>query len=348
MKQFLHPVSPSRVDTLVSHQEEQDLARRRRQAKGYLRAESGSWLLTYRVYTWDLKTGRSKPERVTVPIGPAPNPPTRRRRSGELTLKQAERFAWDHYLSKLDNATVRPFSTLTLAQFWEKRYVQHLERKKKYATQTQYKSLWKRWIQPAIGQVRLFDLKPDQVDATCNAALAANKSTATAKHIKKVVSAMIEHARWAQMFTGENPAQLVEATPHVAVRKPRAMTVEQCRRWLAAVTDEIADPKKRQSVNKPLRTISLLGLCCSMGVSEQLGLLWRHLNLTSHSCLVDGERPRIDRGYLGTLLSRPPRESENRESAKKCPTAESAGGCATGTAERIRPSGRSCVRRREG
>jgi integrase len=277
------------LDTLNLSREDQDMARRRGQRTGYLRPENGTWLLTYRIYVWDLERRKTKPERVTVSIGPAPNPPTRRRKEGELTEKQAQRFAWDHYLSKVDNATVKPFSSLTLTQFWDKRYLSHLERKKKYATQVQYKSLWKVWIKPIIGNVRLFELTPDQVEATVNAALAAKKSTGTAEHIKKVISAMVEHARTAQMFTGENPAQLVEANPHVPVRRQRAMTLEQCRQWLATVQDEPADPKDRRSDIKPLRTMSLLGLCCSMGVSEQLGLCWQHVNLTDTPQLVEGE-----------------------------------------------------------
>ncbi|MBZ5678128.1 MAG: hypothetical protein LAP61_28110 [Acidobacteriia bacterium] len=50
------------------------------------------------------------------------------------------------------------------------------------------------------------------------------------------------------------------------------MTIEQCRLWLATVSDEPVDSKDWRSDIKPMRTMSLLGLCCSMGVSEQLGL----------------------------------------------------------------------------
>jgi hypothetical protein len=82
---------------------------------------------------------------------PGPRSAERKARNGELTETQAERFAWDHYLAPLDNATVKPFSTVTLEQFWDQRYLPHLNRKKKYATQSQYKSLWKRWIKPGLG-----------------------------------------------------------------------------------------------------------------------------------------------------------------------------------------------------
>lgn len=265
------------------------MARRRSQRSGWLRPKSGSWLLTYRNYIWDPEAHVTKAVRVTVTIGPAPDPPERRAKEGELTEKQAERFAWEHYLAPLDNATIKPFSTQTLAQFWDTKYKSHLERKKKYATQSQYKSLWKVWIEPFIGHVRLFELKPDQVDGIVEKALASKKGTSTVKHIKKVVSAVIEHARKLQMFTGENPAQLIELPAPVPVRRRHAMDVEQCRQFLELAKDEPADPKDHRSDIKPLRTMSLLGICCSLGVSEQLGLQWKHVNLSDQPVIVEGE-----------------------------------------------------------
>ena len=65
----------------------EDFMRRRGQKKGYLRSESGSWLLTYRLY--DL-VGESARE--TVTIGPSEG-------RGRLTQKQAETVAWNVYLS---------------------------------------------------------------------------------------------------------------------------------------------------------------------------------------------------------------------------------------------------------
>ena len=63
---------------------------RRRQAKGYLRIEGTSWLLTYRVYTREHPKG----QRITTTIGPADGP-------GKLTQKQADRFAYEHFLKPL-------------------------------------------------------------------------------------------------------------------------------------------------------------------------------------------------------------------------------------------------------
>jgi integrase len=177
---------------------------------------------------------------------------------------------------------------LALGQFWDKHYKSYLERKK-YSTESQYKSLWKCWIETMLGKVHLFEMRPDQVEAAMRRAREAKKSSDTAKHIRKVVSAMFEYARRLGMFTGENPARLVELGENIPVRRGRSLTVEQCRVWFSAAKDKPANPRDRRSDIKPVRTMSLLETCCSVGTSEQLGLLWCHLNLTERAVLLDQE-----------------------------------------------------------
>lgn len=249
------------------------MARRRGQRTGYLRSEGGSWLLTYRVYVWSAEQHRTIPQRLTVSIGPATGP-------GKLTHKQAERFAWDHYLAPLDNATTKPFSTLTLKEFWEAKYLPHLERKRKYATRSQYRSLWAHWIEPTLGAIRLWELRAEDVDKTVMAVITAGRSTETAGHVQKVVSAILEHARRLGMFAGDNPAHLVELPENRIVRRPQALTPDQARALLSALPD---------TQQRPLYPMVLFSLCCSLNVSELLGLCWCHLNLTDQPALVDGE-----------------------------------------------------------
>jgi hypothetical protein len=117
-----------------------------------------------------------------------------------------------------------------------------------------------------LGNVRLWELRSHHVDAVLRSALAKKRGTSTARHIRKVLSAVIEYARTLWMFSGDNPAQLVEIPEHVSVRRPRAMSAEQIRTWLNGATDRV--PKGRNEL-RPLRTMSLLGIFCGLGVSEQ-------------------------------------------------------------------------------
>lgn len=242
--------------SFMSKESSEDMARRRGQRKGYLRPENGNWLFTYRIYTREHPKGH----RLTVTIGPADG-------AGKLTKKQAERFAYEHYLQPLDTATVKPMSTMTVGEFWGNKYEPHLRKAKKYATQSQYISIWKQWISPVVAKIRLFELTPDHVDKCINDALAAGKSSATAKHIRKVASAIWSHAKRMQCASGDNPAQAIEAITVEPVRTIQALTAEQCRLYLSRLPE-------------PARTMCIVSLGVSMNVSELLGLREKHANFT--------------------------------------------------------------------
>lgn len=124
-----------------------------------LRPEHGSWLLTYRVYN---QTGAS--QRETVIIGPCQG-------TGKLTEKQAERFAWDHYLNKVDQVAQQPRALMTVAEFWEKHYKPAALNKLKKTTLDQYFSLYRRWIEPVLGLKRLATLEPGDVERAITRAL---------------------------------------------------------------------------------------------------------------------------------------------------------------------------------
>lgn len=232
------------------------MARKRGQRKGYLRPENGSWLLTFRVYTAEHPAGK----RQTVTIGPAEG-------TGKLTMKQAERFAWDHYLQPLDTATVKPLSTMMVEEFWVKMYEPHLRKSRKYATQIQYVSIWKLWLLPSIGKKRLWQLEPADIDQAISSALAAGKSTATAKHIRKIASAIFTYAKRMRCASGDNPAQAVEPVAVEPVRSISSLTWEQCQRLLGALKE-------------PARTMTLVSLSLSMNISELTGLRERHVNFS--------------------------------------------------------------------
>jgi hypothetical protein len=153
---------------------EENMARRRGQRDGWLHEKNGTWLLTYRVYRWDAEKRKSVPARPTVSIGPTEGP-------GKLTRKQAERFAWDHFLSKIDNTALHPKSTMTLGEFWKAKYTAQASPKLKKATRIQYTNLWNNRIESAIGHVRLFELSPDDAESIVGNVMPSGRSTGNGK-----------------------------------------------------------------------------------------------------------------------------------------------------------------------
>lgn len=251
--------------TIKSFLKREDLmARRRGQRKGWLRPESGSWLLTYRVYDDEGNSNRE-----TVTIGPSDNP-------GRLTEKQAERFAWDHYLSKVDEIARQPKSLITIDQFWEAKYKQHCELKLKKTTREQYFSLYRKWIRPQLGDVRLAVLAVDHVESAMANALRSGKSTASAWHIRKVLSAIFSRAKKLDFVRGDNPAQMADAPEAKIVRPKIALTPDQCRAVLAALPFQI-------------QCMVLTAVLGSMNAAELCGLTWKHVNLSGGFSQLEDE-----------------------------------------------------------
>ena len=269
----------------VSFLREDDMSRRRGQRKGWLRPEHGAWLLTYRVYD---QTGKG--QRETVTIGPCEG-------SGKLTEKQAERFAWDHYLAKVDQIAQHPRSLMTIAEFWEKHYKPAALLKLKKTSRDQYFSLYAQWIEPVIGRKRLATLETGDVEQAIACAIEAGKSPSTARHIRKVISAIHTKAKKLRIVSGDNPASLADVPEAKPVRQKFALSAEQVRTVLSMLKE-------------PVRTMTLSAVLTSMNVSELCGLRWKHVNLTPEWATMDGDglppftlavRQHFSRGEVGTL-----------------------------------------------
>jgi integrase len=272
------------------------MSRRRGQRKGWLRREHGSWLLTYRVYN---QTGAS--QRETVTIGPCEG-------TGKLTEKQAERFAWDHYLNKVDQVAQQPRAMMTVAEFWEKHYKPAALNKLKKTTRVQYFSLYRRWIEPALGRKRLATLEPGDVERAIALALDGEVDLATGKKrrglssetagaIRKVASAIWSKAKKLRIVSGDNPASLADVPPPTPVRQKIALSVDQMRTVLSMLAE-------------PIRTMVLTAVLTSMNISELCGLRWKHINLTPQWAPFEDDvvppftlvvRQHFSRGEVGSL-----------------------------------------------
>jgi len=238
------------------------MGRRRGQRQGHLRPHHGSWLLTYRVYD---QTGRG--HRETVMIGPAEG-------KDRLTEKQAERFAWDHYLSKVDQTVQQPRSMMSIADYWDKHYKPALFRGAK-STREQYVSLYQHWILPAVGRKRLATLEPSDVEIAMARALEDGKSGETAWHIRKVISAIYTRAKRDRIVSGDNPASLASVPRRNRVRQKIALSFDQMQSALAMLKE-------------PARTMALTAVLTSANISELLGLAWKHINLTPDWTTLEG------------------------------------------------------------
>ena len=243
------------------------MARRRLQQKGDLYKQGGYWKLRWREDQVGVggvpKRAWSRP----VFIGPCEG-------LGHLTEKQAQRLAWENFLSRLDQNNMAPMSVMTVAQFVERRFLPGHVAMLKPAGRAHYAWALKH-ILPALGASRLRDVRKDDIQRIVSGLLAAGRAVQTAQHVKNAVSAIFTYAEGEACYAGTNPAKHVKL-PEMVRREPHALTFDQARAVLAALAP-------------PAREMALSIILLSCNVSELLGLRWKRLNLTPEWSTADGE-----------------------------------------------------------
>jgi integrase len=244
----------------------EDLARRRRQAKGNLYREGNWWRLRWRE-DFIGENGEPKRSRRSVIIGPCRGPEA-------ITQRQAERISWDMVLSKIDAFTSCPKSMMTLSQFVERRFEPDVVWTMKRSGQLHYKYCLSKII-PAMGNMRLCDVTSGAITSLIRKMHAENFSTQTLLHIKNAVSAIFTHAKSIEHYTGDNPASLVK-TPEMVQSERTAYTWEQAQEIL-------------EKLESPIREMALLSMTTSVNVAELCGIRWKRVNLSDESILSGGE-----------------------------------------------------------
>jgi len=224
-------------------------------------------------------------------IGPATGPE-------RLTKKEAQQIAWDNFLPRLNQNAAE--SAMTIGDFVEKKFVPEHVAKKKLSGRTHYHAILKHVLKPEevdrvfqvdaeksrtklkavanwpyLSNVRLCDIRPDDVQRLISAAIARKYSTQTVKHIRNVVSAIFEHAKKERCFTGDNPARLV-TLPGMTREQKHTLKLDQVK--------EILDV-----MQYPEKEMTLFALLTSMNIAEICGLQWKRVNLTEAWSNTDGE-----------------------------------------------------------
>jgi integrase len=128
---------------------------------------------------------------------------------------------------------------------------------------------------PYLDAMRLRDVRPDHIQQIVFAALSRGYSTQTATHIRNVVRVIFSHVEKTMRLPADNPADDVRL-PGIVRREAHVLTIEQLRRLIGVM-------------RYPEREVAIFAILTEMSVAEICGLQWKHLNLSEHSCKVDGE-----------------------------------------------------------
>lgn len=237
-----------------------DLARRRFQQKGDLYEQGGWWKLRWKEdqQTADgtVKRGWSTP----VVVCPSKNNP----QMDGYGVREARRKAWETYLSRLDQNTRTPKSVVTFAEFVERKYrPEHVNRKEKN-TRDSYESILRNHVLPAIGDMRISEIRRDDVQRVLETTM-ASAGLRTAHLTKAVISGAFHLAEDAEWLATGNPARRCRIPKYIRPEKV-ALTWDQVEMLMAAI-----DARYRTFV----KILALTG----MRPGEVAGLRWRNIDL---------------------------------------------------------------------
>ena len=214
--------------------------------------------------------------------------------------KPAESIPSEDFASRLDQNASLPRSATTIGTFVKDVFVPERVVKKRLSGRTHYRAMLKHVLTPEevdrvfeidpdrsknklkaipdwpyLDNVRLADVRPEDVRRLIAAALARGYSTQTVAHIRWVINAIFEHARNKGWFAGENPASLV-AAPVIIRKEAHALTLAQAKKVLGAM-------------RYPEKEMTLIAILTNMSMAEICGLQWKHVNLTEASSMTDGK-----------------------------------------------------------
>lgn len=272
-----------------------DMARRRLQQKGDLYRQGGwrklRWHEDHINADGHLKRGWSRP----VCIGPCEGP-------GAFTEKEARRLGWENFLSRLDQNNRTPKSIMTVREFVERKFNPEHVAYKKHAGKEHYKSQlpfvldgvptqkgsrggktrFKPGEEPppvhrqhGIGEMRLRDVRREDVQRLVGTMLMRGYRVQSAKHVKTVVSAIYTHAEQEGWHSGPNPAKFVKL-PEMVRATPHALSFDQLALLLSILP-------------RMVRLMVFLAAMTSMNIAEICGLKWKRVNVTDAPIVMDAE-----------------------------------------------------------
>jgi integrase len=200
----------------------------------------------------------------------------------------------DEFRGASNRSVQEKFTSLTIAQFVESKFLPEHIVKKGAAGQGHYRAILKYVISPEkvdsvfgvsvekskgklrvfsnwpyLNDIRLGDAQPEHVQRLLSAAEDAGYSPQTVKHIRNVVSAIFSHAIREQYFLGGNPATLV-TLPRMMRKEAHALSFDQTIRML-------------EIMEYPEKEVTLFAILTDMTISQICGLQWKYVNLTDHS-----------------------------------------------------------------
>ena len=230
----------------------------------YVEGRSGQRLWKVRYFKTVLHGGLTRRVRAKSTVGPADGP-------GKLSRKQAEVLAWNLYVKHQQHGNIE--RACTLKEFWEHVFMAHISRLKR-GSQKDYETRWRNWVLPELGEFQIQQITTEDMAKVVYAPLQAGRSVQTAAHVRKLLQAIVTHAKDVGYFVGENPAASIEL-PEMTRRDAYVYSPDEARQIL-------------ELLPSPVREAVLLSLTTGLTAAEMRGGRWCRVNLTTEKTIAGG------------------------------------------------------------
>src|ERR1700677_3105343 len=220
--------------------------------RGQLFRRNGSWYIRY--YQDEIKDGALVRRRICERLA---------RISNDYKSKKDVLPLVDEILFPVNTGAAQPESSLTLAEFVEKRYLPAREKKLRPSTLKSYRDIFKNHIEKSVGAIRMRDFHTKNAQHLFDAL--AEKTPALSHQsllrVKAFLSAVFTYARQEDVLRGANPMQGVKAEGRRYKPARSAYTLEDIHSMLA-------------KLEEPARTVVAVAALTGLRASEIRGLRW--------------------------------------------------------------------------
>lgn len=195
---------------------------------------------------------------------------------------------------------------VTFGQFWNDTYFPTYKIGRKESTTRKGQEHFKNWIEPAIGNVPLKDLKPFAIEKIKKNILGAGKAPRTLQYVLATLRQAWNTARLNGLVVSDSPTKQIKI-PKVDNKRVRFLSYEEADTLLIAL----------QEADTLTHDLALLSLNCGLRFGEIAALKWGHIDIDRGIIeVVDPKgvqgRPAFMTGKIKTMF----KDMKRRESDK--------------------------------
>lgn len=207
------------------------------------------------------------------------------KRTGEGARSLRERRAEEAQKRKAKEAADRiaEAAKMTITDYWREVYWPAQNHKAR-GSRVAENALWRKWIEPEIGNISLMVLAPSDIERIKGAMLKAQKAPGSVKYALAVISQIWSSAQRNGFAAGDCPTKHV-TLPKKDNRRQRYLTRDESDKLLAALAT-------RSPVSYDM---SILGLDCGLRFGEIAALCWEDCDFERGQILIRDPKARVNR-----------------------------------------------------